>query len=655
MIGQEDHQLSLASRLAGAAWGVLVGDALGVPYEFGPARPAGEVAFGVPGGPWRQPPGTWSDDGALTLALLDSLLHAGPEDGPAFDLADQGHRFRAWRDNGAYTPDGDGRFDVGATTFRALARLDGGVNPADAGPRGERECGNGSLMRILPLALVHRHEAPARLVELAHLASRVTHGHPRCQVACAVYCLLVSRLLKEDEPEAALKWALAECGRAYASDAALASHAGALSELIGYGDRTGSGFVLDAFWSAWDAFAGAADYAHAVRRAVAYGHDTDTTAAIAGGLAGARFGWASIPAAWRRAMRGHAVAQQLVDALVETVGARPGLKGFRTSTGSPLRVDLLDLSGTELEGRGAVGMTFLPGKKQRGQSGLHWRDLELDLARLRALGVGTLLLLVEDDELQACLVPDIEEAMAAAGPELVRFPVHDPRTPEGREREFRAALRDLIARVRAGGSVAIACRGGMDRSGMTAACLYRELGLGADEAIRRVQAARSHTITIREQQQFVRDWPWGVGTQGGKEGPMTLRRVEQPDAASDGGAAGSAGAKDGATKQQGLPLPAFSFRILPEGSVLVDGGASVLRLTPAAVEVDRRLSAKVGEPLLTPRRCGRCGESAVFIVAATDPNRLPWETLERCAMCGHETNDTYPSSAKVVSRRQPRA
>jgi len=58
--------------------------------------------------------------------------------------------------------------------------------------------------------------------------------------------------------------------------------------------------------------------------------------------------------------------------------------------------------------------------------------------------------------------------------------------------------------------VAIACRGGLDRSGMTAACLYRELGLGADDAIARVQAARPHTITIPEQQDFVRAWPWGV-------------------------------------------------------------------------------------------------------------------------------------------------
>lgn len=100
--------------------------------------------------------------------------------------------------------------------------------------------------------------------------------------------------------------------------------------------------------------------------------------------------------------------------------------------------------------------------------------------------------------------------MAAGGPELVRFPVPDPRTPVGREREYRDAVRALVERVRSGGFVAIACRGGMDRSGMTAAVLYREAGLGADEAMARVQAARRHTITIGDQREFVRAWPWGT-------------------------------------------------------------------------------------------------------------------------------------------------
>ncbi len=490
-----DHSASirLDSRLAGAVWGHLAGDAVGVPYEFGPARPPSTVEFGATG-THDQPAGTWSDDGALMLALLDSLLQPG-----GFDPEDQGHRALAWRRDGAYTPDHDGVFDIGKTTREALRRLAGGSPATDAGPAGDRDCGNGSLMRILPLALVGREWPPLQLITAAHSASRVTHGHPRCQVACAVYSVAVAGLLRGQGPEEALAWAFAENERLHREEPGHDDHAAALEELRAYPKRTGGGFVLDAFWSAWDAFAGASDYADTVRRAVAYGHDTDTTAAIAGGLAGAHWGWDGIPLAWRRGMRGREVATPLVDRLV--AGA-----GVRTSTLSPLRVDRLDLGGTALEGTGRVGITFLPGKKRHGYSGEHWRDLDVDLATLRGLGVDALFLLVEDHELDWCRVAELPLVMTAGVPELIRFPVHDPETPLD-PLAYRRAVVDLVDRIRDGGFVAIACRGGVDRSGMTAACLYREIGLGFDEAIRRTQAARHGSITRETEQALVRAWP----------------------------------------------------------------------------------------------------------------------------------------------------
>ena len=483
--------MTLASRLAGAAWGHLVGDAVGVPYEFGPARHPDSVVFGATGA-HHQPPGTWSDDGALMLALLDSLFEAG------FDPEDQGLRSRAWRLEGTYTPDGDGKFDIGRTTSTALSALASGTPAEDAGPSDEGACGNGSLMRILPVALTGRELPLAQLIGRAHLASRVTHGHPRCQVACAVYCVAVAGLLRGKTPAAALAWALAENERLYHEERGYEAHLVALEELRGWTGRSGRGFVVDSFWSAWEAFAHATDYADAIRRAVAYGSDTDTTAAITGGLAGAHWGWEAIPLAWRRGMRGHDVAQPLVDRLVATAGAM-------TSTLSELRVNELDLRGTSLEGRGRCGITFLPGKKRDGYSGDHWRDLDLDLARLRSLGVAVLFLLVEDDELDSCRVPELPDVMAADGPELVWFPVRDLRTPTD-PLAYRAAVVDLIERIRGDQFVAIACRGGIDRSGMTAACLYREIGLDFEEAIRRTQAARKGSITIGEQQAFVRGW-----------------------------------------------------------------------------------------------------------------------------------------------------
>lgn len=98
--------MNLCNRVAGAAWGHLVGDAVGVPYEFLPAEAIGHIEFGATG-THGQPAGTWSDDGVLMLALLDSLLEAG------FDPEDQGRRALAWAHDRAYTPDGDVRFDLG--------------------------------------------------------------------------------------------------------------------------------------------------------------------------------------------------------------------------------------------------------------------------------------------------------------------------------------------------------------------------------------------------------------------------------------------------------------------------------------------------------------------------------------------------------------
>ena len=502
--------ITLASRLAGGIWGHLIGDATGVPYEFTPPSAIGEVAFGKAGGPWRQPAGTWSDDGALMLALLDSLLHAG------FDTDDQGRRALAWADGTAYTPDGDGRFDIGGTTSSAMHALRGGSRAVDAGPTDEHAAGNGSLMRILPLALVERAPRthprdPARgvgdgdLVRHAHAASRVTHGNVQCQTACALYSLVVRGLLHGDAPAHALEAARSHLRQTYARDRSFADHLVALDAIEAWPKRDGRGYVVDSFWSAWDAFAGAASYEETIVRAIAYGNDTDTTAAIAGGLAGVHRGWQGIPVAWRRGMRGNPVATPLVDGLVGTTGSWYGRT--RTSTRSPLKLDRIDLAGTGDAEAGTLIVTFLPGKKREGYSGPHWRDVDVDAQALADGGVSAMLLLVEDHELEWCLLPDLPAALAQAGVELIRFPIRDPRipTPE-RGPDYHRAIEDLVSRLQSGRTVAVACRGGIDRSGMTAACVLVEAGIDADEAIDRVHRGRKHSLRQREQQDYVRAW-----------------------------------------------------------------------------------------------------------------------------------------------------
>jgi ADP-ribosyl-[dinitrogen reductase] hydrolase len=295
-VGQSD-------RLAGAVWGHLVGDALGVPYEFRNLASSAAVEWGHSGS-HDQPAGTWSDDGGLMLALLDSLLTAG------FDLDDQGRRALAWLDGPDYKP--GPLFDVGTTTENALSRLLAGTRAELAGGIGERDNGNGSLMRILPVALVGRDLPPKELAARAMRASAVTHRHPRSQVVCALYVLVAQALIRgETELAAALE-------AAHSSIASLEhpDHRRELASVTAYKQRAGSGYVVDTFWSAWDALTGARDYRDAVVRAIRYGHDTDTTACVAGGLAGIYWGIGGIPQEWLLAMRGRAIVEPLVARLI---------------------------------------------------------------------------------------------------------------------------------------------------------------------------------------------------------------------------------------------------------------------------------------------------------------------------------------------------
>lgn len=322
----------IADRLAGAVWGTLTGDAAGVPYEFREPEHIGEFRFGIQGTTkidpryaHQVPAGTWSDDGALALALLDSLLQPSGIQGHSFDLDDQGRRFRAWYEGGAYTPDGI-CFDIGSTTRTALEALAHGVPPDHSGPAGEHNMSNGALMRILPLALVPPMIETTRLAAQTARSSAVTHGHPLCRAVSVVHVLAARRLLADplrDAPAAGAARALANAradvyalfGTREPIDRGTTFEgfdAADLDALYAWPDRQGRGQVADAFWSAWDAFSTTNSYPATIERAIRYGHDTDTTAAIAGGLAGIWWGLAGIPVDWLAGMRGRSVVEPLV-------------------------------------------------------------------------------------------------------------------------------------------------------------------------------------------------------------------------------------------------------------------------------------------------------------------------------------------------------
>lgn len=301
-------------RIEGGMYGLLVGDALGVPYEFHPPEhlpPLEAIDLEPPAGFSRAhdgvPPGTWSDDGSHALCLLDSLTYQG-----RLDVEDLGRRLVNWREWGYLAVDGK-VFDVGIQTSLALARFRAGSPGLESGPSGERDNGNGSLMRVLPLALWHT-GTDASLAADAMVQSRVTHGHLRSLVCCALYCLWARRTLEG----AADPWA--EAVSTFRALYPAGSPEDAELELHVRPDAPdpgqGSGYVVDCLRSARDCVAAGRTYEQVVKAAVRLGHDTDTTAAVAGGIAGLRDGVRGIPERWRSALRGRELVEPLLTRLL---------------------------------------------------------------------------------------------------------------------------------------------------------------------------------------------------------------------------------------------------------------------------------------------------------------------------------------------------
>ncbi len=174
--------------------GQAVGDALGVPVEFQSREslqknPVSDMrSFGT----HNQPAGTWSDDTSLALCLAESVAKVG------IDYHDQASRFVGWYQRAEWTPYGV-VFDIGGTTREAISRLDEGVEPTEAGPTHEHSCGNGSLMRILPIALYMAFADVTERIETVMLSSRVTHGHPRCQLSCAFFAEVIAAMVQQKD------------------------------------------------------------------------------------------------------------------------------------------------------------------------------------------------------------------------------------------------------------------------------------------------------------------------------------------------------------------------------------------------------------------------------------------------------------------------
>jgi ADP-ribosylglycohydrolase len=312
-----------ATRIEGGFVGLLVGDALGVPYEFhrpDTLPPPDAIEMTPPTGFRRShpsvPAGTWSDDGAQALCLAATLVQRR-----GFDIGDFANRLRNWENVGYLAVDGH-VFDMGIQTRRALLNLGEGFPPEFAGPSAEADNGNGSLMRVLPLALWHGAIGP-RLIADAEAQSRVTHGHARSRLCCAFYCAIACALAGGEAFDRAWRFAAETMRAHYPADSDERRELEFVLDPVHEQIVSGSGYVLDSLWSARACLIDDPDFETAVRRAIALGRDTDTTACIVGGLSGIVHGTEGIPQRWREALRGRDILDPILRDFVAAVRARP--------------------------------------------------------------------------------------------------------------------------------------------------------------------------------------------------------------------------------------------------------------------------------------------------------------------------------------------
>lgn len=287
--------------LKGMLLGLAVGDALGVPVEFESRRSLknNPVKNMRSGGSWGQAAGTWSDDTSLTIAAMESISRLGK-----INFQDIMENFLRWYERGDFTATGE-RFDIGNTTRAAIVRFSRKIlPPTKCGATEKNSNGNGSLMRILPATLYlfgTRGKIGVDELKIIHEFSALTHGHIISQMACGIYSLIAAQLLSGKNISEAFTLGMNDAKNFYGTDEAFKNFSRLCDEnfaALPEDEISSSGYVVDTLEAALWCLLNTDDYKTLALKAVNLGEDTDTTAAVAGGLAGIFYGAEVIPTDW---------------------------------------------------------------------------------------------------------------------------------------------------------------------------------------------------------------------------------------------------------------------------------------------------------------------------------------------------------------------
>lgn len=317
----------LQIKFRNGIYGVATGDALGTPVQFCSREELRK--YPITGmkddGTYRLPAGTWSDDTSMSLALAESLGRVND-----INYEDIMDNFVKWNNCGKFTPDGKA-FDQGYTCLTAIEKwlnrkeLGWPEKPVDCGLTKFKDNGNGSLMRILPIAfyIYAKYGKKSYLHgDIVRNVSKLTHAHPVSQFACEFYCNMIYQML--ENPELSKKEIFQNVKNVMLKIWKTPELKNDKAELKNVFDRLyDSGFdivpdeeiqsscyVVHSLEAAIWCFLSTNNYCECTLKAVNLGEDTDTIAAIAGGLAGVFYG--EIPKEWIDELRGKDVIENSI-------------------------------------------------------------------------------------------------------------------------------------------------------------------------------------------------------------------------------------------------------------------------------------------------------------------------------------------------------
>lgn len=301
----------ILDKYKAAVFGLIVGDALGVPAEFKSRRELKEnpITDMMGYGTHQQPAGTWSDDSSMVIATMEWL---GEMQDVAPDYAILMNKFSNWLMYGDYTPYGE-TFDCGISTSRAIINYGKGMTPLQCGGQTDWDNGNGSLMRILPAALWRSEDLVKEEIvgaDFIYNLSALTHDHLRSKMGCLIYSKLIADMLfcQGGDKFNLIEKSMLACKKYFDSmdDEEVAHEKEKYARLwnvaafqqLDEDKIKSSGYVVDTLEVAIWCFLNTDTYKDCVLKAVNLGEDTDTVGAVAGGLAGLYYGIEAIPEEW---------------------------------------------------------------------------------------------------------------------------------------------------------------------------------------------------------------------------------------------------------------------------------------------------------------------------------------------------------------------